>query len=89
MIKTSASRLKAKMGKYMREVRAGREVLVTDRDEPVAKLVPVRPTRRDEGLRVARPRDPDAPPLGKLKVRGVSYRGTDTLGLLRGDRDKR
>ena len=32
--------LKARLSRYLRQVRAGAEVVVTDRDRPVAKLVP-------------------------------------------------
>jgi prevent-host-death family protein len=34
--------LKAKLSEYLSRVRAGEEVLVTDRGKPVARLVPVR-----------------------------------------------
>ena len=84
----SASQFKAKMGRYMRAVQGGEEVVVTDRDRPVARLVPFE--RRDAGeLRVASPRDPAAPPLGELEVRGLRQRGTETTALLREDRDRR
>lgn len=33
--------LKAKLSAYLRKVRAGESVVVTDRGEPVARLVPV------------------------------------------------
>lgn len=89
MIKTSASRFKAKLGQYMREVRAGREVLVTDRDQPVAKLVPVQAPPRMEGLPVWKPRAPGAPPLGKVAVRGLAGRAVDSLAFLREDRERR
>jgi prevent-host-death family protein len=87
-IRTSASRLKAKMGQYMRAVRAGKEVLVTDRDEPVARLVPVRGAPREERgePEVERPRDPAAPPLGLVEVRPIRYRGRPTAALLAEDR---
>lgn len=35
------AQLKAKLSEYLARVRAGEEVLVTDRGQPVARLVPV------------------------------------------------
>jgi prevent-host-death family protein len=89
-IRTSASRLKARMGQYMRAVRAGKEVLVTDRDVPVARLVPVRGAAPEEagGPEVGRPRDPAAPPLGDVEVRAIRYRGRATTTLLSEDRKR-
>jgi prevent-host-death family protein len=89
MTKISASRIKAKMGQYMRAVRAGREFVITDRELPVARLVPYDAEPAPPRPLVASPRDPAAPPLGRLEVRGPRYRGTDTTALLREDRDRR
>ncbi len=90
-LKASSSRLKAKMGQYMRAVRAGKEVVVTDRDRPVARLVPYdeRGVAGQEELTVARPRDPTAPPLGEVEVRAIQYRGRATTELLEEDRARR
>jgi prevent-host-death family protein len=90
-LRTSSSRLKAKMGQYMRAVRAGKEVVITDRDRPVARLLPYDeggPGGREE-LAVAQPRDPTAAPLGKLEVRAIRYRGRPTTELLVEDRARR
>ena len=88
MLRSSVSHLRAKLGQYMREVRAGREVLVTDRNQPVAKLVPAKKSSQPESLRKASPREVGAPPLGKVEVRGLAFRGTDTTALLREDRKR-
>lgn len=37
----SVSALKASLSRYLRQVKSGEEVIVTERDRPVAKLVPV------------------------------------------------
>jgi prevent-host-death family protein len=89
--KTSASRLKARMGLYMRAVRAGGEVVITDRDQPVARLVPFREdtSAAREELPIARPRDPAAPPLAEVEVRAIRYRGRSTTALLAEDRKRR
>ena len=90
-LRTSSSRLKAKMGQYMRAVRAGKEVVITDRDRPVARLLPYdeRGTAGQEELAVARPRDPTAPPLGQLEVRAIRYHGRATTESLMEDRARR
>jgi prevent-host-death family protein len=88
-MKTSASQLKAKMGRYMRAIRAGRELVITDRGEPVARLLPYRDHPNVAGLVVSQPRDPTAPPLGLVDVRPIRYDGTSTTQLLREDRDRR
>jgi len=90
-MRTSSSRLKAKLGQYMRAVRSGKEVVVTDRDEPVARLVPYRAGvagTPDEPL-LERARDPAAPSLGDVKVRPIRYRGKSSTSLLVQDRRRR
>ena len=85
----SVSKLKAKLGQYMRAVRTGKEVVVTDRDVPVARLIPFEPPAAPAGVVIERPRDPSAPPLGAIRVRAIEYRGTDTTKLLAADRRTR
>jgi prevent-host-death family protein len=38
---TTVSKLKASLSEYLRRVKAGEEVLVSERGRPIAKLVPV------------------------------------------------
>lgn len=89
--RTSSSHLKAKLGQYMKAVRAGEEIVVTDRDLPVARLVPyvVRDGEAAEAVPVTVPRDPGAPPLGKVDVKPIRYRGRPTTELLEADRKRR
>jgi prevent-host-death family protein len=89
MIRVSASQLKAKLGQYMRAVREGKEILVTDRDHPVARLLPVEAPAVRHGRVVSQPRDPAAPRLGAVRVRAIAFSGTDTLALLGADRARR
>ena len=49
MIKVSISDLKARLSRYLRRVRAGQEVLITDRGRPVARLVPMRGLNEQDG----------------------------------------
>lgn len=53
MERVSVSRLKDQLSAYLRKVRAGQTLLVTDRNEPVAQLVPI-PQQESEDERVAR-----------------------------------
>ena len=49
IMKTAAvSELKSLLSKYLSKVKAGEEVMITDRGKPVAKLVPI--SRTDMGL---------------------------------------
>ncbi len=43
--------LKARLASYLRFVKSGSEVLITDRGEPVAKLVPIDPAKKRETRR--------------------------------------
>ncbi len=89
-MRTSSTRLKAHLGKFLRAVRDGKEIVITDRDRPVARLVPAEPDAGASAHTACwRPRDPSAPPLGKLKVVAISYRGTSTTELLDQDRSRR
>jgi prevent-host-death family protein len=38
---TAVSNLKARLSEYLSQVKAGNEVLITDRGKPVARLVPI------------------------------------------------
>ncbi len=92
MTKVTASQFKAKLGKYMQTVRAGGAVLVTDRGVPVARFAPVdgRETKASgqaESEHFGMP-DPAAPPLGDIVIKGISFRGTNSLKLLRADRQR-
>ncbi|MGB8930288.1 MAG: type II toxin-antitoxin system prevent-host-death family antitoxin [Anaeromyxobacteraceae bacterium] len=89
--RASSSRLKARLGQYMRAVRAGAEIVVTDRDLPVARLVPyvVRDGEPMDPVPVAIPRETGAPEAGRVVVRPIEYRGRSTTRLLEEDRKRR
>jgi prevent-host-death family protein len=42
MKKAAVARLKAELSRYLRLVKAGEEIVVTEHDVPVARIVPVR-----------------------------------------------
>lgn len=88
MIEVTSAQFKAKMGQYMRAVRAGRVVVLKDRDRPVARVVPYE-EKVVKKILVMKPKDPSAPPLGKVRVKPIRYQGRSSTELLRADRDGR
>lgn len=48
MIQTNISTAKSKLSSYLERVKGGEEVVIADRDQPVAKLVPYRPGGLDK-----------------------------------------
>ena len=88
MISAKTSEFKARLAHYLGLARSGREVVVKDRDTPVARLVPYK-VDAPTNLLVITPKDPSAPPLGKVAVRGTKVADVDTLSQLLDDRSRR
>ena len=67
MRSTTVSQLKMSLSAYLRRVKAGEEVVVTDRGRPIARLLP--------------PTGPAATPehLNDLEAQGLLKRGTKPL----------
>ncbi len=63
--------LKASLSRYLAAVKAGDELLVTERGKPIARIVPVSEVRA---------RDPEERRLIALEAQGVIRRGSGTLG---------
>ena len=51
MKRTGVAELKAQLSRYLARVKAGEEIVVTERNVPVARLVPVGERERDSELR--------------------------------------
>lgn len=74
MEKVSVSKLKDQLSAYLKKVRDGQTVLVTDRNEPVARIVPVTKVATD-AERIARLVQlgivamPKSPPLSIEEIR--------------------
>ena len=64
---TSITELKNSLSAYLRNVKAGEEVLITDRGRPIARLVPVSPSDSIEER------------MDDLERRGLLKRGTGKL----------
>ena len=54
MITATISQLKNGLSAYLREVKAGKSVLVMERSTPVARLTPIAGEKGDEDARLAR-----------------------------------
>ena len=85
---TNISRLKARLSSYLRAVQRGQQVVVTDRDQPIARLVPYEAKRRESDS-LLMPRDPTAPPLGQVAIDAIAYRGTHVVDDLLAERRRR
>ena len=68
MKSAKVSELKASLSKYLARVKAGEEVIVTERGTPIAKLVPL---PRDE--------DPEMERMRRLERQGLVTIGTGRL----------
>ena len=88
MISAKTSEFKARLAHYLGLARNGREVVVKDRDTPVARLVPYKTDVTPKPLLIS-PKDPAAPPLGKIRVRGIEVADFDSLSMLLDDRSRR
>lgn len=81
------SKLKAKLSEYLASVRAGEEIIVTDRGRPMARVVPIRGARdlesRIDGLvRSGRLRLPTAAaPLDPAQLLEAAPADSDGRGL--------
>jgi prevent-host-death family protein len=81
------AKLKAQLSRYIRAVRGGQELVITDRDRPVARLVPYTEAPR-RALQVREPlRDPGE--LKNLHFPPVPGAKTDIVAVLLEDRAKR
>jgi len=67
MATAGVSELKARLSDYLDKVKAGAEVLITDRGRPVARLVPI---RRAKHMR---------PVLSKMEKQGLIRLGTGKI----------
>ncbi|HUG03841.1 MAG TPA: type II toxin-antitoxin system prevent-host-death family antitoxin [Steroidobacteraceae bacterium] len=73
MEKVSVSQLKDQLSAYLKKVRAGQTVVVTDRNVPVARLEPVKPGSEAERIAQLVQQGlvalPTAPPLSIEEIR--------------------
>ena len=87
MKSVNIARLKAELARYLRAVKDGEEVIVLDRQTPIARIVPYRAETRVE-IETRKPLE-DPGSLAKLRVPAVKGRRTDVVALLLEDRRRR
>jgi len=75
---------KSKLSAYLRRVRKGQSLLVTDRDTPVARVIPVEENERRLLVDEAR-----ADPASLARLRYPPLSGVDSLALLLEERGER
>lgn len=85
MISVNIAVLKAKLSFYLSRVKQGNEVLVMDRNTPIARMIPSSGGPRALVITEA-VKSPRA--LKYLKIRPLKEK-TDVVGLLREERDRR
>lgn len=87
MTRVPISKLKAKLSEYLASVRAGEEIIVTDRGRPVARVVPIRGVRDLESrvdvlVRSGHLRPPtSATPVDPAQLLEAAPADPDGLGL--------
>ena len=86
IVTANVSKLKLHLGKYLKMVRRGRDVVVLDRSTPVAKLVPYTDDAA-EALAVFAPTE-DPAELAELRFEPVEG-GSDSVEALLAERRER
>ena len=85
MIPVNIALLKAKLSFYLGQVKQGNEILVMDRNTPVARMLPS--SDRSQGLALVKAKRSPAS-LKALKFHAVKRR-TNSVELLQEERDRR
>lgn len=88
-ILVSVAEFKARLGHYLREIKSGKEVLVTDRRNPIALVSPFQEDRPFKIETVKPQEDPSTFFTIKPKNLGRVVAGMDSLSLLLEDRKSR
>jgi prevent-host-death family protein len=79
---------KAQLAKYIRLVKAGDEIVLTDREKPVARVIPFR-AKEPFKLETRKPLDPSNTPLGMLNYPTIPLASSvDPVRMLIEDREK-
>ena len=85
------AQIKARLSEYLRQVKGGSEVVITERGIPVARLVPLAPderraTREERLIRSGALRPPAGPRQQLGSPKGKPGAGRDVLDILIADR---
>lgn len=83
----NVTEIKVQFSRFLRQVAAGETVTVTNRERPIARLVPA--SGEKDSLRIRKPLKDPAGLVGLLKVPPVKGRRADSLKLLLEDQRTR
>lgn len=87
MISVKIAEFRNQLSKYLKKVRQGAEVVITDRDTPIGRLVPYEKQGEEEPFELIEPPNGWGS-LAKMKFSPTKY-GGDIVDLLLEDRRKR
>lgn len=85
MTKVKIAEFKSRLSKYLRQVRMGGEVVVMDRDTPIARVVPIETLTKKQKL-IIRPAKGSLKDWAKLSI-PPALPGVDSLQALLADRE--
>lgn len=91
--RANVAQLKARLSEYLRQVKAGTEIVITERGVPVARLAPLtaderRATRRERLIRAGLLRPPQGPRTKLGPPQGRRGAATWVVEALRAERDE-
>jgi prevent-host-death family protein len=91
--RANVAQLKARLSEYLRQVKAGHEVVITERGVPVARLTPLaanerRATREERLIRAGLLRPPQAPRTKLGPPKGRPGAGRAVLEALLAEREE-
>jgi len=92
MQRVGSREFKNRMGRYLKEVRRGRSLVITDRGKPVAKIVPPDETETEQPSLTERLKELEAQGLIRLakrplgKFRAIPSRGKSASEMIIEDR---
>lgn len=91
--RANVAQLKARLSEYLRQVKAGQEVVITERGVPVARLAPLGPeerraTREERLIRAGILRPAKGPKVKLGPPPGTPGSGTAVLEALLAERDE-
>jgi len=90
MTRATATELKNKMGVFMRLIRGGEGIIISDRGRDIAQIMPLNKDRSQKSrLKLYRGRSNTAPKLGDIVVKGIDAPDSDSLADLLVDRRSR
>jgi antitoxin (DNA-binding transcriptional repressor) of toxin-antitoxin stability system len=85
MKSVNIAKFKAELGKYLGYVRGGEEIIVLDRKDPLARVIPFK-ERAARGMEI---QEATTDPRGLFAIHPNSIPGTDSLRFLKEERADR